>query len=56
MICIYAVYKRPTSDKRYTKTESEGMEKKYFKKMHLKKKAGVAIFILGNIDFKAKAI
>ena len=48
---IYAVYKRPTS-----KEGTHRLEKKIFHKNGDQKKAGVAILISENIDFKLKAV
>ena len=44
----------PPRDKRPTKTESEGLETNFPSKQE--KKAGVAILISDNTDFKTKAI
>ena len=47
----------PTQNKRFTKTESEGMEKIFHPNGNKQiKKAGVAILIANKIDFKSKAI
>ena len=51
--CIYAVYKRPTSDLGTHKTESEGMEKDIPYKCK-SKESWVAILMSDKIDFKIK--
>ena len=53
---IYAVYKRPTSNKAHIQTESEGLEKKIFHANGDQKKAGIAILISDKIDFEIKAM
>ena len=52
----YAAYKKRTSDKRPTQTESDGLETNFPSKWTGKKKAGVAIIISDKIDFKRRAI
>ena len=46
----------PPQNKRPTQTESEGLEKKYSKKMDREKKARVAILTSDKIDFNRKSI
>ena len=53
--CIYAVYKRPTSDLR-TNTDWKWGDGKTFHANGNRKKAGVAILISDKIDFKIKTI
>ena len=53
--CIYADYKRPTSDQGHIQTESEGM-KNIFHANGNQKIAGVAILISDKTDFKIKSI
>ena len=55
MTCTYAAYKRPTSEQRPTKTESEGLEKNIQSKW-TGKKARVAVLTSDKIDLKTKAI
>ena len=53
---VYAVYKRPTSEK-YTQNKSKVMEKDILWKWKLKKKtAGIEILVSDSINFKTKAI
>ena len=55
--CIYAVYRRCTSDlETHIQTESEGMKKKEFHANRNQKTPGVAIFISDKIDFKIKTV
>ena len=53
-ICIYDAYKRPTSDLRTHTDWKWGDEKRYFHANWNEKKAGVAITISDNINFKIK--
>ena len=46
----------PPQNKRPTQTESEGLEKNIPSKWTANKKAGRAILVSDNIDFKTKAI
>ena len=56
MTCTYAVYKRPTSEQKTYTNWKWRVGKKYSKQKDRKKRAGVAILISGEIDFKTKAI
>ena len=56
MTHTYAVYRDPPQDKRPTQTENEGLETNFPRTWTGKKKAGVAILISDNIDFKKRAI
>ena len=55
MTHTYATYKRPTSEQKTYKTESEGVETNIPSKW-TGKKTGVAILISDKIDFKKRAI
>ena len=52
---IYAVYKRPTSERKTHRLKVKGW-KKIFHSNRKGKKPGVAIFISDKIEFKTKAI
>ena len=54
MTHTYAACKRPTSEQKAYKTESEGLETNFPSRQG--KKAGIAILISDKIDFKERAI
>ena len=54
-LCIYVVYKRPTSKRDTYRLKVKGW-KKFFHANRDQKKAGVAILISDKLDFKTKAV
>ena len=57
MTCIYAIYKRPTSEQRFTQTKRKGMEKIFQANGHEKKIWGSNIYVrLNRLNFETKDI